>query len=283
MIGSNYTYKWVNLWDVDWITNRIVISLDNKNLVLRTTINDKQNYHWSTKTATLASGRLFTFSFSIFWDRTQRYTWQQILESIIIPEFNPWDTEWLYVLSWLNDNWDRVKCNASVYSTPQYNTMRAWDTVITWSFELFAPNPEYYSNVGKTNNWDYWMFGWFTMPFTMPFIMDKTLAEVNATNSWNFTAPCRIEIVWSIENPKITNMTTGKFYKLNKTTTNLVLDSTWTLFIVEDEWVNVKSYRATWSEIIRLNPWVNKLLLTWDSFDYESSLDWNIYYNDTFI
>jgi hypothetical protein len=113
--------------------------------------------------------------------------------------------------------------------------------------------------------------------------MTKNLAEITAINSWNFACPMRIVVVWSIDNPKITNITTWKFYKLNKTCTNLVLDSTWTSFIVTDEWVNVKADRATWSEIIRLNPWTNKILLTGNNFDYESTINRDIYYNDTFI
>lgn len=284
MIGKEFTYKWINLWQTSAYANKIVITDVNKNITLRTKIFEKQNYHWVSKSNTLSWWRLFTFKFTIFWNtKAERYIWQQLLESIIVPESNPWATEWLYPLYWKNDNWTPIYCNACVYSTPQYDDIDPWNPTINWTFELFAPNPEYYSVTQKTNDWDYWRKGWFVMPFIIPFAMTKNLWEVIANNAWNFACPLRITVVWSIENPKITNITTGKFYWLNKTTTNLVIDNTWTTFIITDEWINAKADRMTGSEILRLNPWNNTLILTWDNFDRESSIDRDLFYNDTFI
>jgi hypothetical protein len=89
MIGYNYKYKGFDMSDDKALENSFVITDVNKNLALRTTIREKQNYHGATSTPTLASGRLFTFSFEIFGTREERAEAQRKLESVIRPEFNP--------------------------------------------------------------------------------------------------------------------------------------------------------------------------------------------------
>jgi hypothetical protein len=74
------------------LDNHFVITDVNKNLTTRVVIRDKQNYHGSTTTPTLASGRLFTFSFEIFGTRLQRSIAQKLLQSAITLEYNPGKT-----------------------------------------------------------------------------------------------------------------------------------------------------------------------------------------------
>ena len=283
MIGKNFIYKWLNMSDENASSNNFVLQEVNKNVWYRSIVKDKQNYHWSDASPTLASGRLFTFEFIIFWDRTQRANWQKLLESVIVPEYNPWKTSWLYTLQWTNDEWINVKIQAQVYWGIRYNTSRVWSYDISWSFELFAPDPVYQWLITKTNFWTYWRNGGCKLWTTLWVKLDEMLAEITFENTWNWTAPVRIEVVWNIENPKIKNITADTFYWLSRTCNDLLIDWTWTWLIVTDEWVNVKADRMSGSEILRVLPWENTFLLSWTNFSYDSDVEWNIYFNDSYL
>lgn len=283
MIGKNWKYKWLNLSDDNALSQRLVITDVIKNVNLRTRIFDKQNYHWSTATPTLASGRLYTFSFTIFGDREQRYIWQRALEDFIKPEFNPWKTDWLYTLEWTTDWWEEVITKASVYKCPRYDDTTPWNMSITGTFELYAPIPNFTSKITKHNDWWYWRKGWFKMDFKTPFKMDELLWEFSVENLWNWQADTRIEVIWFIDNPRIKNLTNDTFYWLNGSYSNLVLDWTWKGFTATDNGIDVRANRMSGSEIVRIEPWENALILTWTDFNYTSDVEIKIFYKDTYL
>lgn len=283
MIWKNRTYKGVSLSDTQASTNRIAIQDVNKNVWLRTEIYTKQNYHWVNTSNTLAEWRLFTFDFAIFGTREERAKGQEVLNSIIVPENNPGSTDWLYTLQWDTDDGETVSCQARVYGMPNYDSIDPGDHIITGSFELFAPNPEYYSATQKTNSSEYGRRGWFKLDTTFDFKMNELLAEIVVDNTGNFSAPMKINVVGSIDNPVITNVTTGSFYGLDKTTTDLIIDGTGNSFIVTDDWVNAKASRKAGSEIVRLIPWTNKIIVTGGDFDYDSTITIDLFYNDTYL
>ncbi len=283
MIWKKFIYKWLDMSDENSTINNFVLQEVSKSTLYRTTVKNKQNYHGSDASPTLASGRLFTFNFSIFWTRTQRANAQQKLEAVIIPEFNPWKTTWLYALQWTNDNEIDVKIQAQVFWSITYDEMEPWTTIINGSFELFAPDPVYQWLITKNNAWEYWRSWWTTLWTTLWVALDELLAEITFTNNWNWTAPVRITVTWNIENPKLKNITSDTYYWLTRTCTDLLFDWTWTGLIVTDEWVNVKADRMVWSEIIRVVPGENTFLLSWTNFSYDSEVVWNIYFNDSYL
>jgi hypothetical protein len=123
MIGKNYTYKGLNMGDDNAPANHFVLQEVSKNVGYRTIVRDKQNFHGSDVSPTLASGRLFTFNFIIFGDRDERYEAQALLEGVIVPEYNPGKTTGLYTLQWENDDGVLVKTQAQVYGGVKYNAM----------------------------------------------------------------------------------------------------------------------------------------------------------------
>lgn len=283
MIWYDWTYKDIDFSNSLARDEKIAIIDVQKNLWLRTEIYPKQNYHWVNTSNTIAEGRLFTFRFSIFGNREERSGWQQKLNSAIVPEYNPSKGKWLYELSWTRDDWSRVTTAARVYRMPTYDEINPGSSVITGTFELFAPNPEFYSISEKNTEGEYGRRGWFKLDTNLDFTMNELLAEIVVINEWNFAAPLTIIINGAIKNPKIKNLTTDNFYWINDTTNNLVIDNRSDIFIVEDQWVNIKASRMEWSEILRVNPWKNTFIVTWDDFDYDSTLDIDIFYKDTYL
>ena len=120
------------------------------------------------------------------------------------------------------------------------------------------------------------------MPVILPNEFDWIIWNFNVQNDWNFIAPCKIEIIWSILNPVIRNTTNNRYFWITWTTTNLIIDNRERPFIITDEWVDVSSNRMAWSNFIMLNTWSNNILITRDdAWTWEIVV--NFYYNDTYI
>jgi len=181
------------------LDNHFVITDVNKNLTTRVVIRDKQNYHGSTTTPTLASGRLFTFSFEIFWTRQERAEAQRKLENAIRLQFNPWKSDELYPLEFETDEGITATINAQVYSVPKYNTAELGGMNMSGAFELYAPDPVYRNKIIKSNVWEYWYSGGMTLGTTLGAKMNKRIAEVTINNEWTWASNVRIEVNGIIE------------------------------------------------------------------------------------
>lgn len=285
MIIHKITYRGVDLSDTLGLTTRIVIQDVQKDVKLRTQLFSKENYHGSNSSQTLADGRLFSFKGVIFGDRSQKATGQQILNDIIKPEWLPSDTQrWFYELSWFDDAWVEMKVQAKVYTMPKYEN-ELWEPIINFTFELYSEEATYKWFTDKTDSAWYGLYGWMTLPSVLPFNLNDYVWITSITNNGNFVSPLRIEIIGSIMNPKILNLTTGRYYKLDwYTSIDLVIDNTSNIFLVEDNWVNVKSYRAAWSQLLFLEVWSNNIVLLWDDYNVNwNTVTVNYYWNDTYI
>lgn len=318
MIWKNYSYKWFTFDDLNASVNNIVLQDVQRWITLSTNIYNKASYHGVNSSYSLAGWRVFTFTWKIFGvTREERANGQSKLNNIIKPEGIFWDNKGFYELSWYEDNWEKVKVQAKVYSMPTYST-DVWSTVIDFSFDLFAEKPVFQWYTDKIENTiATTIMGGTTLPTTLPavlnwyiiitfkewFIYDidwNILEDVefnpiqelvqewawtfpNANNLWNFEAPCKIVLKWDLHNPKITNLANNRYFWLNTNTTNLVIDNTWSDFIVTDEGVNVKQYRQTGSKQMFIAPWVNQFVVYADNLSVNTTYEITIYYNDTYI
>lgn len=320
MIWKDFTYKWFTFSDDTATINNIVLQDVKKSITLNTTIFNKQTYHGSVLSNTLASGRLFTFSWQIFWKtREERANGQKKLNDIIKPEWIFWDTKGFYELSFFQDDGTKVKCNARVYSMPDYTTTIEQNYIINFTFDLFVENSYFVSFENKQTDqtvstiigWNKLQnklpnkLNWFTVVTysqanitdiddfilidvewneIMDLVQDPSWSFPNANNLWNFVWPVRIEVIWELLNPKVTNLTNWRFYWLTWITTNhLIIDNTWSNFIVEDNWVNLKSYRASWSKQLYISPWINEFNVTADNLSLDENYQIKIIYNDYYI
>jgi len=288
MIVRNISYKGVDMWDSVWWTNHLVIQEMKKDVKLRTSIYNNQAYHWSTSSFTLAEWRVLRFKWQIFWTtESDRMIWQTLLNSIIIPEAIPTDdNRGFYELTYEDDSWAKLKCQAKVLEMPIYNN-GLWHPVIDFSFKLYVEESYVLWYTDEVVNWYQWLYWWIQLPNTLSKKFNYWYNKISCDNNWNFPSPCRIEVVWTVINPKVLNTKNWWYYKLNTTTTDLVIDNTWKQITITDWWNNVSGYRAEWSTTQYIYPWVNDILVLWDNLHY-NNYDWDtvtvkISYNDAFI
>ena len=302
---KSISYKWLDL-STELINSWIILDDVIFNVSARTQINPNQLYHWWKATKTLSNLRLFTVYGKIVWvDSSARGKAMRVLNQYT---WYIWVWEEYFELKFEDFNWWEYKCQAKIYATPNFESSvwSKWEPTIDFNFELLSNTAEYISYTNKLqteviNQWpiwddfDFWndnqvwddeiqnaMVSWWVELWVE---LWNELAEVrwiNVINLWNFVARCKIQVIWNTENLKIINNTNWRFYWLTwKNTTNFVLDNTWKKFIAEDVWVDVSSFRDSWSVSILLNPWIN--IITLQSELDITGLEFRILYNDTYI
>lgn len=284
MIIRDITYKGVSLSDANAYANRIKINSVTKDVKLRTAVYDRANWHGANSSYTLASWRLFTFEGQIFGvDRSSRFTGQNLLNSIIVPESNPNETnKGFYSLTWIDDGWNEMECMAKVFTMPKYEHV-VWSDIIAFTFELYSEEA-YYTWVGENvENWVYWVIGGVSLPVYLPTPLYGIDWAFTVENTGNFASQCKIEIIGNIVNPKISNITAGSFYGIEATTSDLIIDTRSVPAIITDAGSDVSAYRMPWSQYITVLPGINTFILTGDNFTYDNTVTVQVTYKDTYI
>lgn len=284
MISHKISYKWVSLSDLVADTTRVVLTKFDKDVNLRTATFDRVNSHGANSTYTLASGRLFSVEGLIFGDtRAKLATGQNTLNAIILPEMNPTATNrGFYDLSWEDDNGQTVVASAKVYSMPKYKHDIGSD-VISFSFELYSEDSFYYKNVTDTNSGGIGRIGWVALGASLPFNLDGVIGMITFASAGNLPAPCKVEIVGTMVNPKILNLVTGEFYKVNTTTADFILDNRWTSVSVLDGVTDISGYRASWSTQVYVLPTTNQFVVLCDNYSDDSTVTVTITHRDLYI
>lgn len=291
MITQFWEYKGIKFYPA-WSTALTCKTLDNtwvnlvlsnqiKQSTLRTATFQNQNNHWSYTSRTLWSWRLFTFKGSIYWTKAQRQEAMDYLNNVMQPEGLFIDTEWFYTLTWQDYSNREFKTEAKVYWGVKYSH-DIWSPVIEFSFELYSNEFEYLSTTEQT--WTWWIarMWWVNLWTTLWTTLSWVIWSFTVINWWNFEAWCKVRIQWTLENPKMTNLTNGTSYYLEWiTTTDLVVDNRWTDFIVEDNSVNVEQYRSKGSTIM-LSKWSNEIFVTWDNYEIWNTVVVTVTWNDTY-
>jgi hypothetical protein len=281
MIIKDVTYKWYNLSST---TYNIVLNENNKNVALRTNIYQKQNFHGARSSYTLSEWRLFIFS-GVIYGATyiERQTGVDYINWLIKPEGLPSETNTgYYELTWKDWNNNKFKCNAKVYKVCEFKHV-VNEPIIEFTFELYADVPYYFGYTDQVVTWASTNnLAGVLLPSILEFWLSWVANTMSILNSWNFVAPCKIELVWTLENPVIYNNTNSTAYRLDWiTTTDLIIDNRWESLIVTDEWDNVSKYRGSWSASIFLAPWLNEIYIFWDNAD--PSIVATVTYNHTYI
>lgn len=262
------------------INNWVILDDVEFSLSTRTQIYNNQLFHWWNTSKTLWDLRLFTISWKIVWiNATNRENAMKSLNSIVII----WTGNEFYEFKFNDFTGGEYKTNCKVFNSIKFNTKNKWEPIIDFSFELLSDKSEYLEYTTNIINevydpLDY--VSWWIELWVVLWTEIYSVTGIEITNLWNFSARCRIQLIWTLINPKIINHTNWRNYWLTATTTNLILDNTWNTFIVEDVWIDKTSNRISWSVSILLTPWNNVFTLladndtTWTEF--------KVYYNNTF-
>jgi len=293
MIWKAFRYKWLDFTDsvqvlsqhTNWYS--YIIQNNIRNTALRTNITDKANFHWWYSSETLAWPRLFTFEWKVIWTtKAQRHTARSLLLNAIKPEGNPnIINRWFYDLQFQDDGWNEKVAVCKVYSMPSPEN---WldSPVIDFSFELLSESERIYWATTHTITGARAFLGWMTLSTTLSKPFWNYVWAIPVTNSWDWIAPCKIQIVWKATNPKIINVTNWNKYRIDWTTTNLILDNRnlnnnpLENFIVTDNWVNIKSQRNSGADIF-LDSWINYIAVLTDD-PLENPIVY-ITYRDTYL
>lgn len=281
MLGKAYQYKWLDF--TDQVQSALLESqgycyvLQNidKNVPLRTDTFDNANYHGGYTSATLAGGRLFTFVGKVCaLTKEKRGQAWRILMNKLQPEPNPNVlSRWFYDLTWTDDDGSLRTVKAKVFNHPQPSNgvIDPENTVIDFVFELYAETEKVYDPVVNTETGGIGTHGGMTLPTPIPDYLSWFAGYIECENEGNRDAPLKVQVVWSVINPKIINITNQQSYRLGTptnpyTSTNLVYDNRnlnnviTERLVVTDNNVDVKKERSSWSDIY-LSPWVNYIIV----------------------
>lgn len=275
MIGQNFTYDGVAIpyskaqgiaagWiaDVEWTKPDV-----------RNSVQDRQDYHGTITLPTLLGGRLITVSGEFFdVSKADRGTIRKSIQDIFtIPSIPTSDNEYKQ-LAFEDDDATEWFINAKVYDVPSFEHERA-APVGTFTARLYAEDPRIYSQALQTATGDYGLYGGVALPVSLEEALSSSLNSFSTTNNGNFDAPSTITVTGEITNPKIMNLTTGRFFKLNITMVagdELVIDSTTRIPTILLNGDSVSEFRESGSETLFVQAGLNYFLLTGDNFDYDA-------------
>lgn len=269
MLGSNFSYDGTTIptyksQSTDWIAENIKWATP----VIQNSQINKQDFHGIISNPTFARARLIIINGKIFsTTKTGRGSARNTVDNLFQIDNFPAQNQGFKTFAFTDDDGVQKFINAKVYSRPEYDNGQG-DAIIDFSVELLAQDPLIRSinMVSQTGN--YGFFGGVLLSTTLPISFDSVDGEFTATNDGNFASPCKITINDEIVNPKILNMTTGRFFKLNismNTGDELVIDSEERTAKLNG--TSVMAYREDGSNWIFANPGQNTFVLLGDDYD----------------
>lgn len=288
MLGKNFSFRGVSLpWTTqEGINAGYYTDIRWKDIETSTQVRNKEGYHGAYVSPTLASGRLITISGEIFnADKELRGDIRSILDNIFVLEAVPSQTNGIYTLAFTDDNEEDWNISCQVYSMPRYEHERG-SVVIKFSVDLFAPSPFLLSATEITESGIYGRPYGVTLPTLLPASLSSGLNAIEAVNTGNFASRPVITISGDIVNPVVYNLTTGRFWRQNRTlsgTDELVINTLTNT--VKYNGVDDSGNRGDGSNFIFINHGTNILLLTGEDFDIDnqSKATFSVVYRKTML
>lgn len=263
MIGRNYKYNGLDLSPSKVYDTKIALTDVEHMTDQRTEIVNNVNDHWSISSNTLESGRLIVFDGYVFGiTKTNRGTGWELLNSHI--NIEPYvNKDPFKKLEFKTDKGEDRWLLAKVNEKPKgANGMN--DSRIKFSFSLYSNSNEVYSANKNIVTNTTGGFGGTSFPNTFWDSWWDMGGLTSCINDWNFRAWCIIQCTHPLVNPKIRNLTNWQVFKINWSTSNLILDSTGGAWSVADAWVNIMNKRDYWVPIY-LSPWDNYIIVSDDT------------------
>jgi len=272
MLGKNFIYDGVAIpytaaegraagWyaDILWTTPAV------RNVQI-----SRQDFHGAISRPTFADGRLIQIRGEIFdTAKADRGTIRNTIANLFLIEAFPTESNELKKLEFTDDDGTEWFIWAKVYELPEYEHERG-DAIINFFLQLYAPSPLILSKEMESESGIYGVWGGVVLPVELPFALDDAINSFECVNSGNFAAPAKITVTGEISNPKIFNLTTGKYFEF---TMEMVADDV--LIIDTDQnvatlnGVNVLADRAAGSNWLFVNSGTNIFVLTGDDFDID--------------
>lgn len=274
MIGSNFIFDGVDIpySTADGIAEGWYADVDWTDVRVRNSILPRQDFHGSISFPTFAEGRLINVKGEIFnTQKVNRGTIRNVVKNLFqIVDFPSSDNE-IKELHFTDDDGTDWFIRCKVYTMPDFTHSRAYP-IINFSVQLYAEDPLIRSKNKKTGNGIYGLYGGVTLPTTLPIPLLTSLNSFIIANAGNFASYVKATVkavTDNILNPKVWNLTTGTYYKLNKDLLvgeELVIDTETTSVKIDGD--NAESFRADGSTFLFAVSGDNNFLLTGDNFEF---------------
>lgn len=217
----------------------------------------------------MTGARFFEFTGRIFWTKAEKeLAYAKIKEAIRSEDFPGLLNRGFYPLRWTDKRGQDVEIMAKVYRPFTTSESKFWTLI--FKFTLLADQPIYYSVIESRASWGIGNMGGNAIPNTIPNILNTWENAIIVENHGDKKAPIFIQIIGNIENPRITNYTTGQSLKILKTTQVLMVDNTKKPFMVSDGTQNIKVHKR--GDYIYLAPWQNRIIVSIEGGDPEASV-----------
>lgn len=231
----------------------------------------RSDFHGSISKPTFARSRLIEVKGEIFNVlKTGRGSAKNTIANLFKIQDFPSESNELRDLQFTDDDNTDWVIPCKVYTMPDY-THEKGDSVIYLFFQLYAPNPLIRSAALQTVSGQYGLLGGVSLPVELPAALFGTVGAIEVVNDGNFAAPATITITGEITNPKIINLTTGRYFQINETMNAgdvLVLDTERATAKLNG--VNILASRADGSNWLYVNSGTNYFLLAGDNFDFDN-------------
>jgi len=221
--------------------------------------------------------RYFEFTGRIYGTKTERELWyQKLKEAIKSEDFPSIVNRGFHTLKWSDKRGQDVQIQAKVYKA--LSTKEARHNMLEFSFTLLADQPLYQSQTENTETGGLGRLWGNTLGNTLPNTLDQGLGGIIIDHQWDKKAPIYIKALWSLSNPRATNITTWQSLKILTSTTILEIDNRSKPFKITEDGSNIKSTKR-W-EFIYLAPGENKIIISAEGGDQDVEV--TIKYRDTF-
>lgn len=248
---------------------------------LRNFVASRQDFHGSISKPTFADGKLIDVSGEIFSvAKASRGDAKNIVANLFKIEDFPAEDNELKKLEFTDDDETDWFIWCKVYTMPDYQNGRG-EPVIFFTFQLYAPDPLVLSADLQTAEGIYGLLGGVNLPVQLPVDLFGALNPITCVNDGNFAAKAKITIKDKITNPKVINLTTGRFFKLNIAMNEgdeLIIDTETATANLNGS--SVLANRADGSNWLFVNSGTNYFILIGDDFDFDDQekasikIDW---------
>lgn len=288
MIGKNFKYKGfpIPYTKQEGIDNGWYADILWKTVTTDTVIINRQDFHGVQASPTLARGRIITISGEIFsTSKTARGLARNIIDSLFTLEQSPNGLGVLHALEFEDDDGTEWSILCQVYSLPDYISERG-SPIITFTLQLLAPDPLTYATSIESISGVQGIYTGVQLPVTLPIQFLGIIGKESTVNIGNFASPTKITIGGNIVNPKIINLTTGNFWRHERTLSGsdqLIIDTRNTE--VTFNGVSDMQNRGDGSNWMYANSGTNYFLLVGDGYNLDNPDrgTFSIEYNPTMI
>lgn len=230
MIGKNFIFDGnaIPYTTGEAQTNKWIADVDLFRLRTESSQINRQDFHGTISSPTFGRGRLIPVSGEVFAEeKTDRGTTRKVVEDVFQLEDFPNETDAFKKLEFTDDDGLEWFIFAKVFTKPEFRHERA-GAIIEFDFNLYADDPLIRSKVNNTAGGNYGVVQGFVLPVALPAALSGSIEEFTDTNTGNFASPVKFTITGEIVNPRLINLTTGKFWRSIVTVTtgdSLVVDT----------------------------------------------------------